>query len=209
MSDDASDKRGYFLYTRQERADIPRYVTHVRAHPSVRVIKAHSFSGCSGLLSVILNNGLKVIGVGAFEQCRSLKRIVIPPAIKVIRKGAFRDCSRLMIVILGNGLEETILTRMDDMVYFLYTGQERIPRDVTHMRVHPSVGAIKAWALNSYLGLKIAILCDELEEIGEGAFYYCTSLVYIMIPLAVKVIGKEAFYRCSRLRTVTLNDGLE
>ena len=36
-------------------------------------------------------------------------------------------------------------------------------------------------------------LPEGLEEIGKGAFYYCTSLHAITIPQFVKKIGKEAF----------------
>ena len=52
-------------------------------------------------------------------------------------------------------------------------------------------------------------LREGLEIVDEGAFYGCTSLESITIPSTVKVIGKEAFVRCTRLMQVELREGLE
>ena len=52
-------------------------------------------------------------------------------------------------------------------------------------------------------------LGDGLEEIGANAFYRCTSLHEIIIPIAVRTIKNDAFHNCTGLTTVTLGDGLE
>ncbi len=57
--------------------------------------------------------------------------------------------------------------------YHLYTRQERqgVLRDVTHVKVHPFVRAIKKnGAFYDCLGLMTAVLHDGLEEIGAYAF---------------------------------------
>ena len=64
------------------RIDIP---------PSVRVTKDWAFFNCSGLTTVILNNGLEEIGEYAFSGC-ALVRIDIPPSIRAIKEGAFYNC---------------------------------------------------------------------------------------------------------------------
>ncbi len=64
-------------------------VTHVRVHPSIREIKAGSFSGCSELATVRLGDGLEIIGEGAFHKWTSLERIAIPPTVEVIDDTAF------------------------------------------------------------------------------------------------------------------------
>ena len=78
----------------------------------------------------------------------------------------------------------------DKQDYFLYTkGQERwdILRDVTHVRVHPSVKAIKDYAFWDCRQLVTVILGNSLEEIGEGSFGQCTSfLIGIIIPPTIK-----------------------
>ena len=55
----------------------------------------------------------------------------------------------------------------------------------------------------------ITILNEELEEIGASAFHWCESLHEIVIPNAIKMIKKGAFFHCSGLTAVTLCDGLK
>ena len=65
-------------------------------YPTVRAIKEGAFMNCSGLMTVILCNGLKVNGQGAFNRCVSLSRITIPPAAIGIDENAFYENSNLM-----------------------------------------------------------------------------------------------------------------
>ena len=82
-----------------------------------------------------------------------------------------------------------------------------IPMDVTHVRIHSSVMAIKDHAFCKCEQLVIVILNDGLEEIGEGAFCDFESLSEIIISNYVKMIGEYSFYKCTGLTTVTLGDG--
>jgi hypothetical protein len=81
MSNNAADEQDYYYpHTGQEREDVLDNVTHVRVHPSIRVIKAWAFSECWQLLTVILNDGLKEIGVQAFDEYTSLVQSQSPPS---------------------------------------------------------------------------------------------------------------------------------
>jgi hypothetical protein len=96
--------------------------------------------------------------------------------------------------------------------YFVYhEGMEEydVPEDVTHVRIHSSVRAIGDGAFYDRRLLRIVILNEELEEIGEWAFQYCESLEEIVIPNAVRAINERAFCYCCGLTRVTLGDGLE
>jgi hypothetical protein len=78
--------------------DIPRDVTHVEVHPSVRAIEGGAFQGCSRLTIVKLVEGLEEIGEYAFEDYVSISEVSIPNVVKAIRKYAFRRCADLTIV---------------------------------------------------------------------------------------------------------------
>jgi hypothetical protein len=82
--------------------------------------------------------------------------------------------------------------------YFVYYGREgeEVPNDVTHVKIHSSVRAIRNEAFEHRSQLRIVILNEELEEIGEWAFFHCYWLECIIIPNAVKRIKKKAFYFC-------------
>ena len=80
-----------FVYMGQGSV-VPRDVTRVRVHPSVRIIAARAFEGCHELVEVELFKGLEEIGEPAFCGCKSLKQIAIPSTVRVICSQAFHGC---------------------------------------------------------------------------------------------------------------------
>ena len=72
-----------FIYYAKRTESVPKNVTHVRVHPSV-----------------------KAIGEGAFEGCSLLERIAIPSKGQTVDNCALDGCSKkLMSVELRKGLE--------------------------------------------------------------------------------------------------------
>ena len=69
-------------------------------------------------------------------------------------------------------------------VMFEYEGSDhRVPKNVTHVRFHPSVTKIgKEGAFQERTKLREVILNDGLREIGCRAFGYCASLQSITYP---------------------------
>ena len=49
---------------------------------------------------------------------------------------------------------------------------------------------------------------NDIEEIGEAAFWLCKSLISLIIPNSVTSIGEKAFYDCSSLTSVTIPDSV-
>ena len=102
--------------------------------------------------------------------------------------------------------------KYDDDGYFLYYGWrwERIPEDVTRVRVDLSVRAMKRRAaFHECRKLDIMILNDRLEEIGMGAFEGCLTLGRIIILNAIKRIEDNAFNDCVGFTTMTLGVGFQ
>ena len=70
------------------------------------VIGPRAFGGCERLVTCELNEGLKVIGEGAFWNCTSLRNIKFPSTLIEIGSYAFRDCMRLVNAELNDGLQQ-------------------------------------------------------------------------------------------------------
>ena len=70
----------------------------------VESIGTDAFSSCTTLNKVTLNEGLKTIGVGAF-QGTAIEEIDIPGSVESIREKAFYSCINLEEVILNEGLK--------------------------------------------------------------------------------------------------------
>ena len=77
-----------------------------RVPEGVTEIRAHAFSGCKALTSVILPEGVTKIGFRAFMDCRSLNSIVIPKGLTSIAEAAFKGCESLTSIEIPYGVEE-------------------------------------------------------------------------------------------------------
>ena len=100
----------------------------------------------------------------------------------------------------------------NNIVWFLYAGQpiEEIPRDITHLRIDPSVKKIGDHAFMGCEQLVVVELCEGLLQIGERSFSGCKSLERISkVPSTVKKIGDYAFNSCEQLVEVELSAGIE
>ncbi len=87
--------------------DIPASVTYIgpQAFGSCKKLKeitipakVAAFSGAfynSGIETVVIENGVKLIDEKAFERCASLKSVTIPESVTEIAMGAFDGCSSL------------------------------------------------------------------------------------------------------------------
>ena len=96
-----------------------------------------------------------------------------------------------------------------DVVAFEYMGiDEDVPKNVTHVRFHPSVTGDDAGAFVERFELREVILNEGLQVMRYGTFAYCTSLTSITFPSTVIRVGDDAFRSCTKLKEVVLNEGL-
>jgi len=65
-----------------------------------------TFTDCTQLREVVLNEGIKKIGKWAFGRCESLLSINLPSSLDDIGEGAFRRCKKLKEVVLNWGLKK-------------------------------------------------------------------------------------------------------
>ena len=85
---------------------------------------------------------------------------------------------------------------------FIYTGIGYVPRNVTHVKVHPSVTIITEKAFSCCYNLKQIDICEGLLAIESGAFYACRRMVSLELPTSLRKIHTYAFSNCISLRNV-------
>jgi hypothetical protein len=95
----------------------------------------------------------------------------------------------------------------DDDVFVYMGGDQEVPWNVTHVRVHKSVKIIPHDAFEHCTNLVSVEIHDGVEEIEEAAFYG-TCLRGIKLS-GVRFIGAEAFNSCTSLEDVEFGDKLE
>jgi len=101
----------------------------------------------------------------------------------------------------------------EEKVYYIYKGlvKEKIPSNITHVSIDPSVKIIHRMAFRSCTKLcKVVFPADTiLEKIDILAFNECKSLTTISLPSSVKEIMKQSFSFCENLSEVVLPEGLQ
>ena len=133
----------------------------------VRIIRQGSFYGVKSLVSVVLNEGLEVLGTeehsldqlkfcGVFQES-GVKRVKFPPTLKVIGNEAFMGCKNLRNFQLRDGLIEIGLRA------FRESGLENIATP-------PSVRIISQSAFCECQNLRKAVLNEGLETLGTDEY---------------------------------------
>ena len=66
-ADDGGNDNDVFVYMGGNQ-EVPRHVTHVRIHKSVKIISREAFYRCRNLLSVEMHDGVEIIEEYAFQS---------------------------------------------------------------------------------------------------------------------------------------------
>ena len=194
----------------------------------VRSIGQYVFYGCTSLASVTIGNSVTSIGLYAFYGCSSLVDVTIPDSVTSIGDNAFYGCARLHILCNKGSYAQTyaesnnyacaLLDGTDEENTFSGTSgrlQWSIDRRTCTLTITCS-GKMPTfssgdvpWATDTYKKyVHSAVLEDGVTNIGQNAFYDCSSLESVLIPDSVTNIGDNAFYDCESLASVTIPDSV-
>ncbi len=194
MADNNGNNDDVFVYMGGDQ-EVPRDVTHVRVHKSVKIIRARAFRNCRNLVSVEMHDGVEIIEEAAFYFCSSLRGIKLP-GVRVIENNAFFVCA-LEDVEFGDKLE----TIGDDAFRGCRLRNIKLPK----CRV------IGEYSFANCRQLTDVELSDEdLETIGYRAFSNCRRLRRIAIPLKDNLFDADdtVFDGCEELSQVDLHGGI-
>ena len=175
---------------------IPKTVVYKNRELRVTSIKDNAFSGCSGLTSVDIPDGVTSIGESAFEGCSGLTSVDIPDGVTSIGKSAFEGCSGLTSVDIPDGV-----TSIGDYAFDDCTG-------LTSVKIGSGVTSIGWSVFSGCSGLTSVDIPDGVTTIGNYAFNGCKALTSVDIPDGVTSIGEYAFRYCSGLTSVDIPDGV-
>lgn len=150
----------------------------------VKEIGEGAFWGCNNLTGTLsLPSTLEIIGKLAFSECRFTCELLLPQNLKSIGSRAFCDCKGLYgNLILPEGLlkiEESVFGGCSNL-----TGDLNIPKNVKE---------IESMAFTLCLGLNGRLTLPEgLEYIGSD-FCPCRFRAPLILPSTLKSIGSGAF----------------
>lgn len=169
----------------------------------VEVIGAGTFCGCNGLTAVSLPSSVKKIEDQAFEGC-NFKSIIFSNSLQSIGFAAFRNCLSLE----GINIPANVSTIGEDAFYGCPAIKSiSINENNTTYDSRDNCNAIIETSTKTLIsGCQNTIIPSNVETIGESAFCRCSGLTNIIIPSSVKTIDDDAFQNCSGLKTITINN---
>lgn len=171
---------------------------------TITIIDDYAFYNCAALESVNIPETVEKIGFMTFHGCSSLKEMYIPAAVTEIEEFAFEGCSSLTGVKVASGNqyykdEDGILFNYDGTTLILYP----ITKEDTEYTVPEGCTRVEDYAFIGNTFLK-SVNIDNIAELGEDAFYYCTSLEQISVPDTITELKGSVFGNCQSLVSVRL-----
>lgn len=159
-------------------------------------IFSQGFEGFSSLEKVVLKDGIEKIGYMAFNGCTNLEEIIIPSSIKIIETLAFWNSK----------YEEKLKNEIQDADGFIYINDILYEYNGESDTVHIKEGtrSIAQSAFNDNKYIKTVICPSSLRYIGSknntsGAFYGCSNLTEIKLNEGLEFIGNKTFRKCTSL----------
>ena len=162
----------------------------------IRHIGGGAFAGCKSLTSIHLLEGITSIGNSAFNGCMSLTSIHLPEGITSIGNLAFIGCESLTSIHLPEGI-----TSIGD---WAFSGCKA----VTSIHLPEGITSIGNSAFNGCKSLLSIHVPEGITSIGDWAFSGCKFLLSIHVPEGITSIGNSAFNGCKSLSSIHLPEGI-
>ncbi len=174
--------------------------------PAVSVIGRTAFNDCTALKNATIGSTLTAIHPFAFENV-ALTAITLTGKNAAIGEDAFCNNTALKTVALGDGIASvgarafsgnSKLTTVSIGKDIECVGDSAFVGTAISTLNFVKDGALKEIGVQAFLNLRIRSgildLPDNLEKIGDGAFFYARRYDKIVLPANERlVIGKEAF----------------
>lgn len=197
---------------------IPEIVTDSNGNTYiVTAIGLNTFYMCNGITSVVFPPSLTRIEGGAFWQCQGLTSLSFPSTYSqlVLKDGAFPRCTSLTSVYIP----DSVVFRTSEYGGSIYNygcnpfaGCSGIQSFVVsegnpQLDSRNNCNAVIEKSTNTLLtGCKNTIIPSTVTAIGRNAFFSCKGLTTLTIPSSVVNIAFESFYGCSGLTSIAVEN---
>ena len=143
---------------------------------------------------IIINDGITVIGIGAFDGFINVKTVTMADSVTHIKSGAFIFCRNLTSVKLS----AKVKCIEGDAFYAC--------EKLEHLTLPDTLKTLGT--LGACLKLKEVIIPDSVSKTNKNLFYECTSLTKIKLPKGMKEVKQYDFANCKNLRSLDIPEAV-
>ena len=187
---------------------------------TVPTIPANLFKNHPTLKSIVIREGVQLIGEGAFESCKALQSVTIH-GVQTISKNAFNQCNMLTDVVIERAklISETAFYKCASLKNVSLAYVDKI--DEYAFSECPVLESISLYHINDEMfimdgafakcsGLKSVTIGQNVKYIGIFAFAYCTSLTEVkFVNCSLESISNSCFIGCTSLPSIQLPGSLK
>lgn len=201
-----ADGKSYIRTFNDSLLTIPGIVSHEGHDYKVKSIEKWSFSGCTGIKSVVISEGVEEIQEGVFEACANLESILLPSSVTVIDRYVFPYCINLSAITVDK--RNPIFDSRDNCNAIVRTSDNTLLYGCKSTQIPSSVVTIGSYA---YIGcvMETVNIPVGVVAIDFHAFYECENLKSIYIPSSVEKLRAESFWKCYNISTIIVDEGNE
>jgi hypothetical protein len=191
------------------------------------VVPEFAFNSCQELADFSMRGVVTEIGQYSFFQCKQLTSFPFQDSFVTIGSGAFKSCESLRNATIGKNVTTLGLIPFSfcksmrkisvdaENPYFCDLGGVLCNKEGTKIIEYPAgmpgeyevpeqITEIADHAFYYCTRLTEITLNEGLTTIGDDAFHACSEIVSFDIPESVTSIGKQVFMFCDGLKTVTI-----
>ena len=154
--------------------------------------------------STTIPETVQSIAEDAFMNQKGLTELTIPDGVKTIQTSAFAYCSNLEKITIGAGLTQlspSVFNNCDNIAEIKVS-----PGNKTYDSRNDCNAVIETATGTLVMGCANTIIPDGVTTIGKNAFFSNKKLTSIKLPPSVNTIEDYAFYNCSNLEEINLDN---
>jgi len=153
------------------------------------------FKNQTGLTSIQIGEGVRILGPYLFDGCSSLTDINTPNSLEEIGSGVFENCTNLPIISNIRYADKCAISVID--------------KEADNFVLSSDTRLISNYCFSDCKKMKSITLPSNLVFLGDGVFYGCSNLSEIIIPENVKRIGESLFSECENLNEIIIPSNVQ
>ena len=176
-----------------------------------KIISRREFESRKAIGSVVIPEGVEIIEEYAFAHCSALRTVVLPKSLKIIHERAFYDCNNLTNIIIPDTVCKISdcafenCNKLDDATLEKINSKiSDFSCEITAANINTQKNTKSAPDENEADKLLSVIIEKGATRICHSAFKFCKHIVSLVIPDGVELIDEEAFKSCRRLTSVVI-----